>query len=199
MSSSRFSHLHFALPDWVDLVVPPAEQRYERDEEKMRLALTLAAENIRRGEGGPFGAAIFDAAAGSLLAVGVNQVVPSRWSAAHAEMVAYAVAQQRLGSHDLGAPGMPVYEIFSSTEPCAMCMGATLWAGVRRLVCSARGEDAEAIGFDEGPKPANWPATLEERGISVKRDLLREEGIAVLQEYSGRGGDIYNSRRGSQR
>lgn len=197
MASSRFPHLNFDLPDWVETVLPPDNHRYADENEKMRLALTLAAENIRRGEGGPFGAAIFDAREHTLLAVGVNQVVPSHWSAAHAEMVAFAMAQMRLETHDLGGEGMPAYEIFSSTEPCAMCMGATIWSGVRRLVCSARGEDAEAIGFDEGPKPADWPRALEERGIEVIRDLLREEGIAVLEEYSSRGGDIYNSRGGA--
>lgn len=198
MKERRFPPLHVELPSWVEEVLPPEDHVYTSDEEKMRLALTLARENVRRDTGGPFGAAIFDATSNTLIAPGVNVVVPAHWSGGHAEMVAFAVAQQRLGIHDLGAPGMHACEIFSSTEPCAMCLGATAWTGVRRLVCSARGEDAEAIGFDEGPKAPNWVGALEERGIAVLRDLLRAEGQEVLREYVDAGGVLYNGRAGDR-
>lgn len=198
MKEERFPPLHIELPSWIEDVVPPEEYRFDSDEEKMRLALELARQNIRRETGGPFGAAIFDAVTGRLIAPGVNVVVPAHWSGGHAEMVAFGMAQQRLGIHDLGAPGMHACEIFSSTEPCAMCMGATAWTGVHRLVAAARGEDAEAIGFDEGPKPPGWVEALEERGIAVLRDLLRAEGQAVLREYQERGGVLYNGGAGAQ-
>ena len=77
-----------------------------------------------------------------------------------------------------------------------MCLGATLWTGVRRLVCSARDEDAREIGFDEGPKPDRWPQQLAARGIAVRRDLLRDEGRRVLLAYRDMGGAIYNARQG---
>lgn len=194
MSDERFPRLEVRLPAWVESMLPSESHRYASDEEKMRLALDLARENIRRGDGGPFGAAIFDAGTGVLVAAGVNLVVPMRWSSAHAEMVAFAMAHRRLATHDLGAPGMPLVELFTSTEPCAMCLGATLWSGVRRVVCAARGEDAEAIGFDEGPKPADWAGELQRRGIEVVRDLMRDEGRAILEEYRDRGGPLYNGR-----
>jgi tRNA(Arg) A34 adenosine deaminase TadA len=73
-----------------------------------------------------------------------------------------------------------------------MCFGAIPWSGVSRLVCGARDEDARRIGFDEGPKLADWTGALESRGIRVMRDVLREEGASVLQEYVQRGGRIYN-------
>ena len=60
------------------------------------------------------------------------------------------------------------------------------------MVCGARDEDARAIGFDEGPKMPDWIPALERRGISVVRD----EAAAVLEEYAGRGGVIYNARQG---
>jgi tRNA(Arg) A34 adenosine deaminase TadA len=66
-----------------------------------------------------------------------------------------------------------------------MCFGAIPWSGVRQLVCGARASDAEAIGFDEGPKPARWVAALEARGIKVVRDIQRAEARAVLREYAG--------------
>ncbi len=191
----RFPELAIALPDWVCDLIPPEGHVYRTDEEKMRLVLTLAEENTRRNGGGPFGAAVFDADRNLLIAPGINMVVPSRWSGAHAEIVAFAVAQQRMGTHDLGGDGMPRCELFTSTEPCSMCLGATLWTGVRRLVCSARDEDAREIGFDEGPKPERWPHELADRGIAVRRDLLRDEGRRVLLAYRETGGAIYNARQ----
>jgi tRNA(Arg) A34 adenosine deaminase TadA len=78
-----------------------------------------------------------------------------------------------------------------------MCYGAILWSGVRKVICGARGADAEAIGFDEGPKPKNWVAELKQRRIAVVRNLCREEAAAVIQEYKKRGGAIYNARKRS--
>ena len=121
-------------------------------------------------------------------------VTTANCSVAHAEMVAIMVAQKAVGDFDLGGPGRPHYELVASTEPCAMCYGATPWSGVRGLVIGARGEDAEAVGFDEGTKPSDWTQALEERGISVTRDVLREEAASVLREYAASEGEIYNSR-----
>ncbi len=97
------------------------------------------------------------------------------------------VAQKILGDFDLGDAGVPAYELVTSAEPCAMCLGATPWSGVRGLVCGARGE---------GAKPSGWVSALEGRGITVARDVLREEAAGVLGEYAALGGEIYNSRQG---
>jgi hypothetical protein len=69
-------------------------------------------------------------------------------------------------------------------------------SGVRHLVCGARDEDAAEIGFDEGPKPAEWVKSLEERGITVVRDVCPGEAVSVLRQYAEMGGEIYNARRG---
>jgi len=69
-----------------------------------------------------------------------------------------------------------------------------LWSGVRHLVYAARGEDVIALGFDEGPKPADWAGELRGRGITVSPDLLRDEACAILREYQAAGGPIYNAR-----
>ncbi|HEX5700142.1 MAG TPA: nucleoside deaminase, partial [Rubrobacter sp.] len=104
--------------------------------------------------------------------------------------------QQVAGDFDLGGGGKPAYELYASTEPCAMCLGATPWSGVRGLSCGARDEDARAVGFEEGAKLPDWIAALEEIGISVKRDVLREDAARVLFDYADGGGEIYNARRG---
>jgi tRNA(Arg) A34 adenosine deaminase TadA len=116
----------------------------------------------------------------------VNLVLSSGYSFAHAEMVAIMIAQQLVGDFDLGGEGQPSYELVASTEPCSMCFGAIPWSGVRHLVCGARLEDTEAVGFDEGTKPAEWVRALEERGITVERDVLRDEAASVLREYAER-------------
>ncbi len=190
--SSEFT---FRLPDWISSVLPDPGHVFCDDEEKMRLAVTLARENVRHNTGGPFGATIFNCDTGRLIAPGVNIVIPAHWSGGHAEMIACAIAQQILQTHDLGGEKMPFCEIFTSAEPCAMCLGATLWSGVRRLACAAREQDARDIGFDEGPKPVDWVAALEERGISVTRDVLRDEAVRVLQDYMDQGKPIYNARK----
>jgi tRNA(Arg) A34 adenosine deaminase TadA len=161
----------------------------------MRLAVHLASANVDRETGGPFGAAIFDVDSGRLLSVGVNLVTEIGYSFAHAEIVAITMAQNILGTYDLGAGGGGGYELVSSTEPCAMCMGAIPWSGIRRLMCGARGSDAEDIGMDEGAKPTNWIQKFKKRGVQVERDICRDEAVAVLKAYVEDGGIIYNSTR----
>jgi tRNA(Arg) A34 adenosine deaminase TadA len=183
----------FRLPDWIGEVAGPAGGVFPSDDERMALAVALARRNAAAG-GGPFGAAVFAADTGRLLAPGVNLVVPAGLSVAHAEVVALTVAQRATGSFDLGAGGAAC-ELVTSAAPCIQCFGAVIWSGVSRLVCGARREDVEGIGFDEGPVPADWVAQLERRGIAVRRDVLRAEAAAVLAEYAASGAPIYNARR----
>ena len=195
-TDDAFPEVTLRLPGWVGETSSGGDRLYRTVEDRMRFAVELSRLNVRHGTGGPFGAAIFERASGRLLAPGVNLVVGSGCSVFHAEMVAVMVAQRVVGTFDLGGDGLPAYELVATTEPCAMCLGATPWSGVRHLVCGARDEDARAVGFDEGVKPEAWIGSLADRGITVERDVLREEAAGVLQEYAALGGEIYNSRRG---
>ncbi|HEX5974432.1 MAG TPA: nucleoside deaminase, partial [Rubrobacteraceae bacterium] len=145
-----FPQVTFELPGWVEELLPDPGGTYPTEEDRMRLVVELSRLNVERETGGPFGAAIFERETGRLLAPGVNLVVASSCSVAHAEMVAIMIAQQVVGDFDLGSEGKPAYELYASTEPCAMCFGAIPWSGVRGLLCGARDEDARAVGFDEG-------------------------------------------------
>lgn len=191
---SAGSRLILELPEWLTALGPDIDKTYPTTENRMALVIRLADLNIRHGTGGPFGAGIFNMTTGQLIAPGVNVVLSAGCSILHAEMVAITLAQQRLGTYDLAADPNNSYELVSSTEPCAMCYGAVPWSGVRRLVCGARDEDARALGFDEGPKLADWVAPLERRGIEVVRDVKREASVEVLERYLKNGGIIYNSR-----
>lgn len=192
-----FPGFSFRLPVWVSEQLGEPGRAYPTLEERMRLAITLARENVARRTGGPFGAAVFDLQDHTVIAPGVNIVVAANSSFLHAEIVAMVLAQQVLGHFDLSAAGLPECELVTSTEPCAMCLGAVGWSGVKRLVCGARDEDARRIGFDEGAKPADWPAELACRGIDVVRDVCREEAASVLRAYAEGNGEIYNPRRAS--
>jgi tRNA(Arg) A34 adenosine deaminase TadA len=189
----RQGNIVLELPEWVESFLARQGGAFDTVESKMRLAIELARQNIEHRTGGPFGAAIFEIGAGRLVSVGMNLVETANCSILHAEMVAIARAQQAVGSYDLAGGGRPLCELVTSTEPCAMCLGAIPWSGVRRVVCGARGEDACAIGFDEGAKPADWPGELRTRGIEVVRDILRDEARAVLRRYGETGGTIYNA------
>lgn len=180
------------LPGWIDAVVADAGPLAD-DDERLGLAIKLARRNVAEGTGGPFGALVVEESSGEVLAAGVNVVVPSSTAIAHAEITAIAIAGQRLGNFDLGGGGR--MGLYSSTEPCLMCLGATVWSGVGRLVIGARDEDAAAVGFDEGPKPDRWVEKLATRGIEVTADVLRPQAADVLREYAAVGGPIYNAER----
>jgi len=179
-------------PEWVDQVVDWNEP-LRTLEDRMRLAIRVARENVERGTGGPFGAAIVERESGRLVSVGMNSVVRLHNCTLHGEMVAFMMAQQRLQSYTLSAPGLPEHELVTSCEPCAMCLGAALWSGVRRIVLGAAREDASRLRFEEGPVFPQSYAYLEERGIDIRRNVLRAEARAVLEQYRARGGPIYNA------
>lgn len=182
----------FTLPAWVDGALD--DRPRITPSEQVGLAIDLARRNVEHHTGGPFGAAVFEIATGRLVAAGVNLVVPTNTAIAHAEIVAIAQAGQAVGSFDLGAEDLPDMVLACSCEPCAMCFGAVPWSGVRRLLTSARDEDARSVGFDEGPKMSDWTTQLETRGIEVVTDIERAAGVEVLTSYVAQGGPVYNGR-----
>jgi tRNA(Arg) A34 adenosine deaminase TadA len=183
--------VHVEYPAWVDAVVD-WQHVYSTDHEKMRLAIAVSRENVERGSGGPFGAAIFESVSGKLVAVGMNSVVRLNNCTLHGEMVAFMMAQQRVRSFSLSANGLPTHELFTSCEPCAMCLGATLWSGVKRVVYGAAREDASKLNFEEGPVFPESYRYLEDRGIEIVRNMLRPEARDVLELYRAKSGKIYN-------
>lgn len=180
-----------SLPAWVPDLVDFSET-YAGDEARMRLVITLARENVERGTGGPFGAAVFERASGTLVAVGVNSVTRLNNSTLHAEMMALQLAEKRIASYSLGADDHPAHELVTSCAPCAMCLGAVLWSGVTRLLFGAAREDAERVQFDEGPVFAESYAYLRARGVEIAGPVLREEARSVLERYRELGGEVYN-------
>lgn len=183
------AQLHLTLPLWLREGID-ATRLYTDDESRVNLAIDLARGNVENRAGGPFGAAVFTGE-GRLVSVGVNRVVPQSCSVAHAEMMAYMLAQQRLQRYRLNEDGSR-FILATSAQPCCQCYGATVWAGIDELLIGARSEDVEELaGFDEGPLPADWIGELQKRGVQVKRDILREEARQVFVRYRELGGAAY--------
>ena len=178
--------IHLTLPPWMGDVADIG-RTYLDDEARVGLAIELSRRNVSEQSGGPFGAAVFDATNGRLIAIGVNRVMPQSCSIAHAEIMALTVAQQRLGQHRINRNGGR-YVLATSAQPCCQCYGATVWAGIDELLIGARADDVEELTeFDEGPLPNDWVGELERRGITVRRDILRDQARAVLADYGASG------------
>ena len=187
-----YAQVHLTLPAWVHDFDVSGD--LSTDEAKVSLAIRLANRNVEENSGGPFGAAIFDQNH-RLISVGVNRVVPHNASVAHAEMMAFMTAQQRLNRFRLNleagqASGQ--FTLATSAQPCCMCYGATVWAGVDRVLIGARASDVEELSeFDEGPLPADWQGDWAKRGIASTLDVCREAAREVFVKYRARDGARY--------
>jgi tRNA(Arg) A34 adenosine deaminase TadA len=140
----------------------------------MSAALELALASIEAG-GGPFGAVVVRD--GRIVGRGANRVVPAKDPTAHAEVEAIRAAALALGTHDLMA-----CEIFTSCEPCPMCLGAIHWARLARIHFACHRADAAAAGFDDQVFHEALRRPAEERAIPMLADG-REQGLAVFRAW----------------
>jgi tRNA(Arg) A34 adenosine deaminase TadA len=192
-----------ALPEWIDDELADVPAAIGDREGRMRLAHRLADRNWREGNGGPFAALVAERDSGRIVSVGVNVVLGSGVSSAHAEVVALGLAQTAIGGWDLGGAGLPAHELVVNWRPCIQCYGATMWSGVRSLVVAGEGAELEEITtFDEGPLGADWVEQFEARGIEVVSDVLRDDAVKVFRSYreavDREGLVVYNARGGAE-
>ena len=141
----------------------------------MRRALALALENVRRGWGGPFGALVVRQ--GAWLAEGVNSVTRLCDPTAHAEMVAIRGACLALGSFRLDG-----CILYTSCEPCPMCLGAIYWARLSAVFYAGGHADAAQAGFDDSFIYRQFDVRAGERAIPM-RQILHDESRAPLEEW----------------
>ena len=179
------------LPKWFCRYLEEINKSFSSPQEKMKFVIGLSQRNIQEKTGGPFGAAVFEKNSGQLVSAGVNLVISSGLSIAHAEIVALSLAQKEISQYRLSNRQDCSYELFTSCQPCAMCLGAIPWSGVSSVVCGATEDDAAAAGFDEGHKPDAWQKGLQERGITVVCDVLKDAASQVLKGYGNSKGVIY--------
>lgn len=185
------------LPEWAADAMNALPSHLPTSEERMAAVIEFSRQNFLQGTGGPFAAGVFERDSGRLLVIGVNRVMRYNCSSAHAEIMALSLAQKMLGTYDLGAEGLPAYELVVNWRPCAMCFGAVLWSGVRALTIAGDGPELEEItGFDEGPVAADWRGELARRGIALTEDVLREKALEAYREFATSQSTVYNARQG---
>jgi len=138
-------------------------------------AIRLAADNIQKGLGGPFGAVIVRQ--GKIIARGCNQVTSTNDPTAHAEIVAIRRACESLGTFSL-----PDCEIFANCEPCPMCLAALYWAGIEKITYAADRHDAAAIGFADERLYSEINKEIPQRSINTIQ-LGRNEALKVFAQW----------------
>jgi tRNA(Arg) A34 adenosine deaminase TadA len=184
-----------SLPPWLVDLLPGLPRVLATADERMALVNSLADQNFREGNGGPFAAIVVDSVSGELVSVGVNVVLSSGVAGAHAEVMALGLAQRATGSWDLGADPARPLELVVNWRPCVMCYGATMWSGVRALTVAGSGTELEALtGFDEGPMREDWAEQFEARGITVTQGIGRDEALRVFRDYGAADVLVYNAR-----
>lgn len=183
-----------SLPNWLVADLPNLPAVLPTREDRMDLVNDLADRNWRAGNGGPFAAIVVDSETGELVSAGVNVVLSSGLSSMHAEVTAIGMAQTALARWDLGASGAHL-ELVVNWRPCLMCLGATMWSGVRTLVVAGDGPELEELsGFDEGPVVDDWAEQFEARGIAVVNGVRRDEAVEVFRTYGDSDVTVYNAR-----
>lgn len=145
-------------------------------EDFMREAIRLSLDNMRSGKGGPFGAVIVKD--GKIIARGFNQVTSTNDPTAHAEVVAIREACKVLGSFQLDG-----CEIYTSCEPCPMCLGAIYWARPEKMYYANTKVDAANIGFDDQFIYEEIDLNLNDRKLPCEQ-LLNDEALVVFKEWT---------------
>jgi guanine deaminase len=148
----------------------------EQDKEFMRRAIKLAQNGIDAGQGGPFGAVVVRD--GKIIGEGCNRVTSTNDPTAHAEVVAIREACKNLNDFQLED-----CTIYTSCEPCPMCLGAIYWARPKQMFFACSREDAAAVGFDDDFIYDEIARPIEERRIK-SINFLREEGLRVFENWA---------------
>lgn len=149
----------------------------------MNKAIESALNGIRNKEGGPFGAVITDKV-GNIIACGNNKVILNNDPTAHAEVTAIRNACQKLNTYDLSD-----YIMYTTCEPCPMCLGAIIWSNIKTVYYGCDKEDANNIGFRDDI----IYEYLNNRELKLldMHQIDREECMKVFNEYTKNNGTIY--------
>jgi guanine deaminase len=149
----------------------------------MARAIELSLENVRSGRGGPFGAVVVKDRA--IVAEGVNRVTATNDPTAHGEVLAIRQACQQLGTFELRG-----CDLFSSCEPCPMCLGAIYWARIDKVYFGNLAEDAAKIGFDDSAiyVEITRPHALREIPMIP---MMREQALAAFRAWEEHPGKIH--------
>jgi tRNA(Arg) A34 adenosine deaminase TadA len=148
----------------------------------MRKAIGLSRSKMRGNQGGPFGAVIVKR--GKVVGRGWNRVTSTNDPTAHAEVSAIRDACKKLGTFQLGG-----CELYTSCEPCPMCLAAIYWARLKKVYYANTRKDAAKIAFDDEWIYQEVAAPISRRKITMKQ-LLRKEALKVFAEWQGKADKV---------
>ena len=148
----------------------------------MARAIELSRDNVRAGRGGPFAALVVKD--GVIVAEGTNQVTTSNDPTAHAEVVAIRAACSKLGTFQLDG-----CEVYTTCEPCPMCLGAIYWARPARVYYANTAADAARIGFDDSDIYAQLGLPLRARRIPMTQ-IMRDEALQAFNEWAAKADKV---------
>ena len=148
----------------------------------MARAIQLSIENVQSGRGGPFGAVVVKD--GIIIGEAANQVTSTNDPTAHAEVLAIRAACQKLGGFDLEG-----CEIYTSCEPCPMCLGAIYWARLSRIYFANDDADASKIGFDDSLIYREIAKQPSQRKIPMIQ-IMREEALQAFHAWESKPNKI---------
>ena len=148
----------------------------------MSRAIALAIDNVRSGRGGPFGAVVVKG--GTIIAEGANSVTSTNDPTAHAEMAAIRAACRVLADFQLAG-----CDIYTSCEPCPMCLGAIYWARPARVFFACTAGDAAAAGFDDSFIYQQLWLPPDQRKIPMAL-LMREQALAAFRAWKDKSDKI---------
>jgi guanine deaminase len=148
----------------------------------MARAIQLAIENVRSGRGGPFGCVIVKD--GNIVAEAANQVTATNDPTAHAEILAIRRACEKLGSFELAG-----CDLYTSCEPCPMCLSASYWARVDKIYFASLAEDAARSGFDDSAIYAEIAKPRAQRQIPMIQ-MMRDEALSAFRAWEENPGKI---------
>ena len=168
---------HLQLSD-----TPLSERLWDLNPQFMHRAIELSLENVRSGKGGPFGAVV--AKNGTIIGEGANQVLSTNDPSAHAEVIAVRTACRKLSSFQLSG-----CEIYTSCEPCPMCMGLIYWARPDAVYYANTAEDAAKIGFDDALIYRELIMKPDQRTIRMKQ-MMRNEAMAAFKSWEKKPGRV---------
>lgn len=153
--------------------------------EPMHLAIEKARETMNKNIGGPFGAAIVDVE-GNIVAVSSNRVLGDHDPTAHAEITAIREACKKLGTHDLSG-----YVMYATGYPCPMCLGAMIWANIKKCYYGCKPTDAEAIGFRDDFIYRFIKDGCREANLMEFTEFQREQCLELFNEYHAKEKEMY--------
>ena len=149
----------------------------------MKLAKENAEKGIEKGEGGPFGAVIVDKF-GNIIANGNNKVLKEKDPTAHAEIVAIREATRKLNTYDLSE-----YILYTSAEPCPLCLSAIIWANIKTVYYGCNKKDTEKIGFRDDMIYEYLKGN--KKGVLELKEIDRKECLETFNKYTEKNGIIY--------